>query len=407
MHMPKYLWGEAVLTSCYLINRMSSRMLKYDTPLQTLRKKFLRNRLTTNLPLKVFGCTIYVHIPNQLQNKLEPIAKKCVFIGYASNKKGYKCFNPTTRKFHITMDVNFVETIPFFSKTSLQGKRANENQFWHVSKPVPTTFSHDNTPIDGTEFVDKENLGKPSLPMLEVRNSQVEEETFHNNSELRVYSRKKFHQTARENPTILEGQSSTPSNTQSSGISDSIPIVGNDLDIPIALRKGVRTCTRHPIVNFLSYYKLFKKHKAFISKITNQFVPRNVQEAFSHSYWRTTILEEINALKKNETWELVELPKGKKTVGCKWVFTIKCKVDGSIERYEARLVAKGFTQTFGLDYHETFALIAKINSIRVLLSLAVKLNWSLYGHHVPLYLEECHFCFYNLIGWRFVFKPPK
>ena len=165
-HMPKYLRGEVVLTSCYLINRMSSRVLKYETPLQTLRNFFLRNQLTTDLPLKFFCCTVYVHIPNQLRKKLEPRAEKCVFVGYASNKKGYKCFNPTARKFHITMDVNFVETIPFFSKTSLQGEKANEDQFWHVSTLVPTTSSYDNTPIDGTKFVDKENLGEPSLPML-------------------------------------------------------------------------------------------------------------------------------------------------------------------------------------------------------------------------------------------------
>ena len=110
--------------------------------------------------------------------------------------------------------------------------------------------------------------------------------------------KKKFHQTTRENPTILEGQSSTSSNTQSPGISNSIPIVDNDLDIPIALGKGVRTCTEHPVANFLTYYKLYEKHKAFISKITNQFVPRNVQEAFTHSDWRTAVLEEMNALKK-------------------------------------------------------------------------------------------------------------
>ena len=63
--------------------------------------------------------------------------------------------------------------------------------------------------------------------------------------------------------------------------------------------------------------------------------------------------EEIVGLKKNETWEKCELPKWKKTVGCKWVFLIKYHANGSIERYKARLVAKGYTQTYGVVYFET------------------------------------------------------
>ena len=73
------------------------------------------------------------------------------------------------------------------------------------------------------------------------------------------------------------------------------------------------------------------------------------------------MVEEMKALKKNGTWELVTLPNEKKPVGCKWVFTVKHKADGMVERYKARLVAKGYTQTYGIDYEETFAPVAKMN----------------------------------------------
>ena len=77
-------------------------------------------------------------------------------------------------------------------------------------------------------------------------------------------------------------------------------------------------------------------------------------------------------------WYESELPKGKKAVSSKWIFTIKYKADGKVERKKSRLVARGFTQTYGEDYIETFAPVAKLHTIRIVLSLAVNLGWGLW-----------------------------
>jgi hypothetical protein len=80
--------------------------------------------------------------------------------------------------------------------------------------------------------------------------------------------------------------------------------------------------------------------------------------------------EEYDSLMTNNTWTLVPLPAGRKPVSCKWVFKIKQGANGEVERYKARLVARGFTQTYGVDYNETFAPVTKFASIRYILALA-------------------------------------
>src|SRR5256886_17106904 len=87
--------------------------------------------------------------------------------------------------------------------------------------------------------------------------------------------------------------------------------------------------------------------------------------------------EELQALKKNDPWELVPLPAGKRAVGCKWVYTVKQTPEGKVDRYKARLVAKGYSQTYGIDYDETFAPVAKMSTVRTLVSCATNFNWAL------------------------------
>ncbi|KAL3520400.1 hypothetical protein ACH5RR_018549 [Cinchona calisaya] len=119
-NVPKYLWGEALLTTIYLINRMPSKVLNFQSLPSVFDATFPTSRLTNNLPLRVFGCGAFIHLPDQTRGKLDPRARKCVFVGYAPNQKGYKCYDPSTKKMFVTMDVTFFES-QFFFHSHIQG----------------------------------------------------------------------------------------------------------------------------------------------------------------------------------------------------------------------------------------------------------------------------------------------
>ena len=103
--------------------------------------------------------------------------------------------------------------------------------------------------------------------------------------------------------------------------------------------------------------------------------PSTIQEAKSSDHaaeWKVATDAEYNSLIENKTWKLVELPPGRKAIGCKWVFKLKHDVDGRVERFKARLVAKGYAQKYGIDYDEIFSPVVRFSSIRLLLAFAVQ-----------------------------------
>ena len=117
---------------------------------------------------------------------------------------------------------------------------------------------------------------------------------------------------------------------------------------------------------------------AFITYLDSTSIPNTVHEALSHLGWRNAMIEEMTALDDNGTWDLVSCPARKKIIGCKWVFSLKVNTNGTVPRSKARLVAKDYAQTYGIDYSDTFSLVVKLTSIRLFLSMAATHNWSLH-----------------------------
>ncbi|RDX79103.1 hypothetical protein CR513_40512, partial [Mucuna pruriens] len=120
MFVPNVYWGEFVLTATYLINKLPTRVLNGISPIKHMLSFFPSSPLMLSLPSRVFVCVAFVHSHNPHRGKLDPKVVKCVFIGYPSNKKGFKCYHPLSRRFFVSMDVTFHETQSFFGESYLE-----------------------------------------------------------------------------------------------------------------------------------------------------------------------------------------------------------------------------------------------------------------------------------------------
>jgi hypothetical protein len=125
----------------------------------------------------------------------------------------------------------------------------------------------------------------------------------------------------------------------------------------------------------------FGGYVALMSSITH-VEPSSFEEADKLQVWKDDILKEYRSILKNNVWYNVPRPKDKSVVSSKWIYKIKHVADGSMEKFNARFVARGFTQKEGIDYDETFAPVTRYTSIRVIIALASVLGWKLHQMEV-------------------------
>jgi len=106
--------------------------------------------------------------------------------------------------------------------------------------------------------------------------------------------------------------------------------------------------------------------------------PQSYIEATQNPYWDADMDEGCQPLMKNKTWELVPLPLGRNVIQCKWMYKKKMAVDGHVRKYKSRLLAKVFSQVRDMDYNETFALVAKMESIKLIVTIVATQQWEVH-----------------------------
>ena len=157
--------------------------------------------------------------------------------------------------------------------------------------------------------------------------------------------------------------------------SSSSSLADDDDDLPIALRKGTHQCTRtpvYPLSHYMSFDQLSPPYLLFLSRIDLEPVPCRLADAIASPRWKAAMDDEMHALLKSHTWDIVPLPPRKHVVDCKWVHAKNHHADGTLARLKSRLVARGFTQSYDIDYFETFSLVAKMDTVHLLLTLAAR-----------------------------------
>ena len=357
------------------------------------------------VPPKVFGCTYFVRDHRPSVTKLDPRAVKCIFIGYPAGQRGYKCWNPSERRTFVSLDVTFWESAPFYGeKTDLSAI------FEGLDQPTNPTGQEGENASTSRDDGASSSLGQQqqqpllvgSIPLVIPDVPQAKSWPKPNEEHAtRVYSRrpriepqgKQEQQPQGEQEQQLQGESQivevdlSEESVEPELTDENTGTTVASLDLPIALRKGKRATTLtqtdraglvHNIDNYVSYEALSPSYKAFVASLQSAAIPRDWKAAKQDQKWFAAMKEELDALRKNKTWELTSLPRGKNAVSCKWVYTVKQNPEGKIERYKARLVARGYSQTYGIDYDKTFAPVAKMNTVRVLVSCAANFGWPLH-----------------------------
>lgn len=347
--LPKCYWAEAVNMAAYLLNRILSSVTG-KTPYE-----LYEGRALDLSKLKMFGAPVMVWVPKEKRRKLDKNGEKMVFVGYDPTTKGYRCSNPDTRSIVLSRDVKFLDNNVVEIEVLQQVQNSNTESTETESDESTTTESTDE---DGWEDDSAETEIEVS------RTDDPNDVTYEPSVRL-----DDTEPAAAEMPQRPFTRSSAKSSSEA--VVTGPPAVKSPVAPSVSKPKS-----KIPGLNWFSANLAVLVDENYVfacDEPDHDSDPKSYEEAVNAGvHWKRAMDEEMASLIENDTWSLVELPKGSRCVKTKWVYKTKKDSDGHITRHKARLVAKGYTQRFGVDYDETYAPVVRYTSVRLLMAIAVK-----------------------------------
>jgi hypothetical protein len=342
--LPLFLWAEACYTAVYLQNRSPHKAVGSMTP-----EEAFSGKKPEVGHFRIFGCTTYSYVPSEKRTKLEPMAERGIFVGYSETSKAFRIYLPSLRKTVLRRDVRFEEDGAFRKSRGTERGEQSSSQI-QVSPQQTTVTQSSGPPVSVTG---------PQSSGSQATDPQVSGSGTSGSTTGSLSSADGVEQG--ESPPLDTTSERRKPKWLQDILRDAQGSVGNPKE---AVRES------KPPERFCSYI-------AMVSSI-RESEPSTFEEATSRQVWRDAMMEEYNSIMKNDVWEVVPRPEGKSVVTSKWLYKLKHAADGSIEKYKARFVARGFSQVEGVDYDETFAPVARYTSIRAVISIAAEMGWKIH-----------------------------
>lgn len=312
--IPKTFWPEAVKWAIYVLNRCPTLVVKDITPEEAWSgvKPSVEH-------FRVFGCLAHVHVPDVRRTKLDSKSITCVQLGISEESKGYRLYDPVSKKIVVSKDVIFEE----------------EKQWdWDVS--------YEEQILVDLEWGDDDAMNEDEGVSANKNGDIVDRDVGETNDE-----------------GLREDEDGSP--------------VSNDETSEVEKR------IRQPAMwmsDYVSGEGLSEDEANMALMVSTD--PLYFEEAVKSANWRLAMDCEIKSIEKNKTWILTELPAGAKIIGVKWVYKTKYNEHGEIDKYKARLVAKRYSQKHEVDYTKVFAPVARMDTVRMIIALAAQKDWKIF-----------------------------